>query len=834
MSEFIKGTTVIGIQELASEREIAANIFMLPEEPLLPPEPMYTSSLAGFILQAFQRNKDARRNSLVEEQMLNSLRAYNGEYNPEDLAKIRASGGSTIFMNITSVKSRNAASWIRDILLPSKEKSWSVEPTPIPDLPNDIKGRIEESLQKQFQEYLQDPTANPISASPQQNAQAGTPAKVNGSQNQIIQAPSQPTNPVQQPTQASPAADPSSLAGPTPASPQVWQQPPNSPAQKPIEAAQTMKEFNQAKRDIYDMVLEEMNKIAMHEMKSQEYRIEDQLAEGGWHKALSEFIDNFVVFPTAFLKGPIITKVPTRSYENGKPVVKMKYVFKNKCISPLDMYPSANATSILDASNIVEHVRYTRREISDMRGMPWYKDAAIDAVLSEFSGATWLDTGIESERADAEKRGDEWQANQDIIHGLHFHGSIPAKELREWGVPSHKLDSAFDTDEFEVEGIVAGNHVIKCKINNDGMNLRPYYKASFQQIPGAFWGTSLPELMSDIQRMCNGIARAMSSNIGLASGPQIEIYVDRIADNGDIADIRPFKIWQLTSDPTGGGGRAITFNQPTSNAAELMGVYKEFESRADDVTGIPRYAYGNERMSGAATSIAGLSMLMESASKSIKDCVRNIDTGVIIPRIEYQFYWNIATDPSSNYTGDPNVVARGSSSLTTKGAEQLRRTEFLMATANPIDQEILGMDGRAELLRSVSEDLNMGEDVVPSRLELRTREKANAEVAAQSQQQALQLEQEKINSGLKATQLQIEGQKDMHKGTQAVKMQGMAMQQQQFQTTAQLKAAEMERNNMGQAEKNQADLMKTQYTEQGKDQRHRSEIALKIQSGSGI
>ena len=70
--------------------------------------------------------------------------------------------------------------------------------------------------------------------------------------------------------------------------------------------------------------------------------------------------------------------------------------------------------------------------------------------------------------------------------------------------------------------------------------------------------------------MCNASARALANNMAVAAGPSIEIYVDRLADDGDITAIKPFQVWQLKSDPTGSGGRAIQWNQPTSNAAELL------------------------------------------------------------------------------------------------------------------------------------------------------------------------------------------------------------------------------------------------------------------------
>jgi hypothetical protein len=50
-----------------------------------------------------------------------------------------------------------------------------------------------------------------------------------------------------------------------------------------------------------------------------------------------------------------------------------------------------------------------------------------------------------------------------------------------------------------------------------------------------------------------------------------------------------------------------------------------------------------------------------------------------------------------------------------KETDRMRRLEFLQLTGNPIDMSIIGVDGRAKILRNVSDTLGMeGEDIVPS------------------------------------------------------------------------------------------------------------------------
>ena len=662
-------------------------------------EPEY-SSLTSSILRTFTKNRDAKRSSGIEDEIFTCLRDFNGEYSASDLSRIQEEGGSNIFMNLTATKVRAAQSWIRDILLSPNEDPFTIKPTPIPSLPEDLDSQLEDAFTKEF-----------------------------------LQKKSEVT--------------------------QEGQQPPT-----PKQVQDTISTLNRDKRDVRDAVLEEINLEALEQMKIMERKIKDDLKEGKWEDALSEFIEDFCIFPAAIMKGPVITKKEKLVWEAGVPIVKEDFLFLNKRVNPIDVYPDPSGSCVQDG-DFIEHMRLSKIELYSLKGINGYNSEAIDKVLeSNNDGSCWFDTGIESEKAEEEKRGDMIDANDGIFHALHYWGVAKTEDIEDWGLVIP--DTEDENKYWEIEAILVGTEVIKCKLNDDPLKRRPYYKASYQNIPGAFWGRSLPSLMRDIQRMCNACARALASNMGLAAGPQIELYIDRLADAGDIEEIKPLKIWQVTNDPTGAQGRAINFFQVPSIANELLGVYEKFEQKADDATGIPRYSYGNERVGGAAQTASGLSMLLESATKSIKDAIRHIDVGLIIPRVEYQFFWNIIKNKIP-YTGDIDVLALGSSTLTMKGAQTAKRQEFLQITANENDQKLMGPEGRAELLRQLGKDLGLTTKIVPSRLELR--KKIEEEKAQQQQMMEMQAQQQQggANASLEATRMQIEGQERMHQQTQAIK-----------------------------------------------------------------
>ena len=106
-------------------------------------------------------------------------------------------------------------------------------------------------------------------------------------------------------------------------------------------------------------------------------------------------------------------------------------------------------------------------------------------------------------------------------------------------------------------------------------------------------------------------------------------------------------------------------------------------------------------------------MMITNAGKTIKKTVSSIDFNIIGPAVSSMHTFVMRYVPDPDIKGDLQVIARGATSLVTKDAAQIRRNEFLQLTANPIDMQIMGMDGRAELLREQTKTLDMDSDIIP-------------------------------------------------------------------------------------------------------------------------
>lgn len=504
-------------------------------------------------------------------------------------------------------------------------------------------------------------------------------------------------------------------------------------AQQLGERAEAMDE-----QEIGDLVRREVQNIAKQIAERHEDVINDQLEEGGWDEALESFIDDFVTYPAAFLRGPLLQKVPEFAWQEGWQMVEVEEIKPQFArVSPYDLYPSPDSASIDDGAYLIERERYTRSHLNRLIGVPGYNEEAVREVLTDHGRGglrEWLAT--DSERAHLEDRSHDWMTNQgETIEGLHYWGSAQGLMLLQWGMQPEQIEDPLA--EYEIDAILIGQHVIRCVINRNPMGSRPYHKASFQLVPGSFWGIGIPELMSDVQDMCCAVARAQANNMAFASGPQIEIAVDRLAPEENPNEIFPMKRWRVKSDRTGTGTQqpAIRFYQPDSRASELMTVYSQWEQRADDATNIPRYAYGNEKVGGAGNTASGLSMLMESANKGIKDAIRHIDRGVTSRVIAALWLFNMRYSEDMSIKGDCQVVPRGASAMLLREQTQHARQEFLAATNNETDMQIIGVEGRTRLLRSIADQLDMP-GLVPEDDEIKAR------IEQQSQQQAEQAEQQ--------------------------------------------------------------------------------------------
>jgi hypothetical protein len=293
-----------------------------------------------------------------------------------------------------------------------------------------------------------------------------------------------------------------------------------------------------------------MEMLQLREMVAQDYRFEllqeaqvrvdkmklkisDQFAQGGWETAFNDFITDLVTFPCAFIKGPIVTRQRVLGWgtdEFGRTVVVPKEVLapEYRRVDPFRIYPEPGISNIKDGY-LFEHHRLSRMDLSDLIGIPGYDDEAIRKVLEIGNGQSWISEDVELTKNEEERKYYSYMRPTEMYDALEFWGKVSGKMLREWGMSEEDIPD--DAREYDTNVWIVGNYVIKAVLNYDPLGEKPYAKSSFIKSPGAFWGKGIPKIIEDLQGVCNAAARALVNNMGISSGPQVEVNLERIPPN---------------------------------------------------------------------------------------------------------------------------------------------------------------------------------------------------------------------------------------------------------------------------------------------------------------
>lgn len=468
---------------------------------------------------------------------------------------------------------------------------------------------------------------------------------------------------------------------------------------------------------------------AMLQAGSASDKVDDILRAGQFYDALAEFLVDLPLFPYACLKGPVVRMVPELTWVQGQPLMQKRARMFWQRISPFDLYWSPGVARIEDAE-VIEKKRLTRTDLNDLIGLPGYNEAAIRGALQDYDHGLreWLDYP-DTEQALNEGRENPTFNQSQMIDAIEYHGNVQGQMLLDQGI-DQKLIPDLDRD-YAVQTWVVGRYTIKTQLNPNPRKRHPYYVTSFEKVPGTILGHGLPDILEDMQEMANAALRALVNNMAIASGPQVVVNDERLSptENGD--SLYPWKRWHVQDSPLAGGQgqKPIDFFQPQSNSQELLTVYREVSNLADDISAIPRYVTGESLSGGAGRTASGLSMLMGNSSKVLQTVAANVDGDAMRPILHDLYDMIMLTDSSGMLTGEEEIKVNGVNVAVQKETERQKQLQFAQITANPMDMQVLGIPGRAKILRALSSSLGLPDDIVPDDTTIENQVKAQQMVA---------------------------------------------------------------------------------------------------------
>lgn len=458
-----------------------------------------------------------------------------------------------------------------------------------------------------------------------------------------------------------------------------------------IEAnMQTIIEMTGGDEEVFKQLLQNMsqtalsfhNDIAKQAAENLYPIIQQKLKLAKFKDQFSAWLFNYVVYPMAILKGPVYESCKMKQWDGMALTYVDKMVHKVYNISPFNIYPSPNARNLQSCEYVIERQRLTSSELLDMAGTVGFDSESIFYALQDHEkyilsyGATGSE--VEPDVQAASHHITSADLNLIGMYDVLIHyGRIQGSKLREYGVQVED-----DLRLYESEVWVLAGTIIKCVLNPDPLNRRPFFTASFYHTPGELWGAGIPETIEDVQVQCTTAGRALITNMGFASGVLGEVDASRVIGDDDPTILYPGKITTVKQDSFNAGTKAYNFYTIPDLSVNLWNIFDKAYAAAYELIGIPRLAFGQAQ--GAATigrTSGGVSMMLNQASKSIKQPLLYAELHVIEPCIQRFVDLELQYNPDPSIKGDINVQASGVRGLQEKEQQQNDLTWVLQSLA---------------------------------------------------------------------------------------------------------------------------------------------------------
>lgn len=400
--------------------------------------------------------------------------------------------------------------------------------------------------------------------------------------------------------------------------------------------------------------------------------IQDQLTESKARNALRRALYELCMLGTGAMKGPFTTLQSSNEWVEGKLQATEKELPSVSFVSLWDLYVDPNAYNSQDIQWIVERHRLNLNQLHDLGKQPLFNQDAIN-VCASFGGnyrEMPHEHQLRHETNISETEGE-------LFEVLEFWGYLSVQRAMEVG-----LEVPQGTKGTVLANVwVCGDQVLRTTVNPFTPSRIPYFLFPYEEDPYSIYGTGIPELMEDLQYLMNGMARLAVENAMLAGNVILDIDKSSLANETDLS-VYPGKVFERTH---GGAGQAVHAIEIPFVAHQNMQMFSQFRQLADEATGIQSILHGQTGVSGTGRTASGLSMLMDSASMSIKNVIRNIDDHLLKPLATAYFQWNMQfkTDEHPEIKGDLEIKALGAFNLITKERKAQSLQTFLQLSTNP-------------------------------------------------------------------------------------------------------------------------------------------------------
>lgn len=406
--------------------------------------------------------------------------------------------------------------------------------------------------------------------------------------------------------------------------------------------------------------------------------IADQCAEGGFARALSDFLHYFVIYPYAVFAGPFITRAPRLVWGKNKPRIQTEVFPTFRAISPFDFAYSPDSPDTQRGTCVFTRTLWTRRELLDALKLPGYIHENVMEVLESADRDVNFPLEWLSREPDADQRSlSLWASNVRPVEVLTHYGLFSGRELAKYNFSG--LD---DTEFYNATIAMIAGRVVQVKVYSDPrLQTRPIYTASFYRTGGdRIAGDGIAQRIRDVERAYIASLQYLMRNAAFASAPISEMDMTRISKylgENDIGNLVPGAMYLVESNAGNRGEPAIRFQHIPSNLPAYGQLLEMFMQLADKVTNIPAALHGEAVGSGAMRTFRGMSLLQGNATKALTASAGHIASGVFEPMGHLLYDTNMIFSPDFEVKGDSQIVTKGAEGLLQKEMEKQSAMEIL-------------------------------------------------------------------------------------------------------------------------------------------------------------
>lgn len=555
-------------------------------------------------------NEQVRLKNPIEERWLKNMRSYHGFYEPTTEADLKEAGQARNFVKITGAKTRAMKARLFDLLFPTDDKNWSIEPTPVPKLAKEISEA--EATAKQAADL-----ANRAAAAGDAVTEAGVVA-----------------------------------AG-------------DEQASRALAAREEVARMEKAA----DLMETEMDDQLVESRYPSECRtlIDDACKIG------TGILKGPVVYdggrgrwlPQQGQDGAV--SFALTPYEDVRPKHKRTdpwSFFPDMAARSPEEWEFTFERYLWNKKQLRQMVKTHGFSPNAVRRILEEKSGALGSIPAGLQYLTQLREIAKGDGVPIKGRFVGWE----------YHGQLETEEvatlLRALGKEELAMEYVNRNDPLDEVNVVVWfceGELLKIAPEypmDSGETL--YSIFNLVEADESVFGYGIPHLIEDDQDALNAAWRMGIDNSAYSVKPQVVIDKTMIEPADGDWNMAPGKAWLKVGKPVGTEkNKPVEFFNVPNNMAEIGSIIEMAMQFIDIESGIPMPQQGEQ---GATTTqtVGGMAILQNAANIVFRAIVKNFDDGIITPTMRRLYDWNMQHNPRDDIKGDMQIDARGSSVLLVK------------------------------------------------------------------------------------------------------------------------------------------------------------------------